>query len=232
MRDEDDRAARLALAADDVENALGEVRRQCRGHLVEQEHVGLDGERPREVEDAEDGERDVARRLAEVEVGNAELLDPGEERLDRRLGQAEVGRDVEVGDQGRFLVDRDQAGAAGLGGRVDVARLAADQDAPGGRPDGAGEDLDQRRFAGAVRPHQRVDLAGAHRQRRVAQGRHRAVVLGDAGGFEEQGFGHWALETPSRSSRVRMRPRGRTLESRCSPDYSPGPLQAMIWSLV
>ncbi len=191
--DEDDGTARLALTADDVEHALGEVRRQRRGHLVEKEQVGLDRERPREIEDAEHGERHVARRLAEVEVGNAELLDPVEERLDRRVGEAEVGRDVEVGDQGRFLIHRDQAGAAGFGRRVDVARLAADQDVPGGRPDRAGENLDERRLAGAIRPHQCVDLAGPHRQRRVAQRRHRAVVLGDAGGFEDERFGHWAV---------------------------------------
>ena len=42
VRDEDDRAAGLALAADDVEHALGEVGGQRRGHLVEQQHVGLD----------------------------------------------------------------------------------------------------------------------------------------------------------------------------------------------
>ena len=133
VRDEDDRAAGLALAADDVEHPLGEVRRQRRGHLVEQQHVGLDGQRAREVEDAQHGERDVARGVAEVEVGNAELADPVEERLDRRAGEAKVGGDVEIGDQRRLLVDRHQAGAARLGGRVDVARLAADQDAAGVR---------------------------------------------------------------------------------------------------
>ena len=52
------------------------------------QHVGLDGERPREIEDALDGERDVPRRVAEIEVGNAELLDPLAERLDRRLRSA------------------------------------------------------------------------------------------------------------------------------------------------
>ncbi len=42
VRDEDHRAAGLALPADDVEDALGEIGGQRRGHLVEQQHVGLD----------------------------------------------------------------------------------------------------------------------------------------------------------------------------------------------
>ena len=229
----------------DVENPLGEVGRQRRGHLVEQQHVGLDRQRAREIEDAQDGERDVPRRLAEIEIGNAELLDPAQERLDRRSGEAQIGGDVEVGDQRRLLVDRHQPGAARLGGRMHVARLAADQDSPGVRPDGAGQDLHQRRFAGAVRAHQRVDLAGPHRQRGVAQRRDRAVVLRDAGGFQEQLVGHCAIRRQPRTRVVRSEdartlrapgPRVPLLRPDASVghryDYSPGPLQAMICSLV
>ena len=131
VRNEDHRAAGLALAAHHVEHALGEVGGQRRGHLVEQQHVGLDGERAGKVEHALDGQRNVARGVAQVEVGNAEFAHPVAERLDRRAGQAEVGQHVEIGDQRRLLVDRDEAGAAGVGGRADVARLAADQDAAG-----------------------------------------------------------------------------------------------------
>ena len=73
VRDEDDRAAGLALAAHDVEHPLGEVGRQRGGHLVEQQDVGLDRQRARQVEDAQHRQRDVARGLAEIEIGNAEL---------------------------------------------------------------------------------------------------------------------------------------------------------------
>ena len=59
VRDEDHRAAGLALAPHDVEHLFGEIRRQRRGHLVEQQHVGLDRQRAREIEHAQDGERDV-----------------------------------------------------------------------------------------------------------------------------------------------------------------------------
>ena len=131
--DEDDGAAGVALAADDVEDALGEVGGQGRRHLVEDEDVGLEREGAGEVEHALDGEGEVAGRLAEVEVGDAELAHPVEERGRGRAGEAQVVGDVEVGDQRGLLVDRDEAGAAGVGGGADVARLAADEDAAGCR---------------------------------------------------------------------------------------------------
>ena len=76
MRNEDDGPAGLALAAHDVEHALGEVGGQRRRHLVEQQHVGLDRERAREIEHALDGQRNVARGVAKVEVGHAEFAHP------------------------------------------------------------------------------------------------------------------------------------------------------------
>ena len=177
----------LALAAHHVEHALGEVGRQRGGHLVEQQHVGLDRQRARQVEHAQHGERNVARgrRAGRDRERRARAPSRGTARpacaVRRRLDG-----DVEIGDQRRLLVDRDQAGAARVGGRAHVAGLAADQDAPGIRPDRAGQDLDQRRLAGAVGAHQRMHLARQHRQRRVAQRRHGAVVLRDAGGVEER----------------------------------------------
>ena len=74
--DEDDRAAGLALAAHDVEHALGEVGGQRRGHLVEEQDVGLDGQRAGEVEDAQDRQRQVAHHGVQVEAGDAELASP------------------------------------------------------------------------------------------------------------------------------------------------------------
>ena len=62
--------------ADHVEDLLRQVRRQRRGHLVEQQDVGLDGERAGEIQDAQDRERQVARHLEQVEVGHAELAAP------------------------------------------------------------------------------------------------------------------------------------------------------------
>ena len=122
VRDEDDGAIAAALAADDLEDALGEVRGQRRGHLVEHQDVGLDGEGAREVDDPERGQRHAPRQARQVEVLEAELGEPVAERLDRRLGQAEVRPDVEVRDQRRLLVDGDEAAASRLGGGVGDVR--------------------------------------------------------------------------------------------------------------
>ena len=117
----------LLCALHHLQHALGEVGGQRRGHLVEQQDVGFDRERPRQIEDALDGERNVARGGAEIEIGDAEFLDPLAERLDRRLGQPQVLQHVEIGDQRGFLVDRHQPGAPRIGGRGHLALLAADQ---------------------------------------------------------------------------------------------------------
>ena len=61
VRDENHRAAGLALALHHIEHALDEVGRQRRGHFVEQQHVGLDGQRPRQIEHPLDRQRDIAR---------------------------------------------------------------------------------------------------------------------------------------------------------------------------
>ena len=186
MRNEDDGPASLALAADHVEHALGEVGGQRRRHLVEQQHVGFDRERAGEVEHALDRQRHVARGVAQVEVGHAELVHPVAERLDGRLCKAQIGQHVEIGDQRRLLIDGNKAGLAGAGGRADVTLLAAQEDAAGIGRNGSGEDLDQRRLAGAVGAHQRMHFAGQHRQRRVLQRGDGAVVFRDAGGVEDR----------------------------------------------
>ncbi|BCH14072.1 hypothetical protein MesoLjLa_09230 [Mesorhizobium sp. L-2-11] len=185
MGNEDHRTAAVALAADDLKHLFGKVGRQSGGHLVEQQNVGLDRQRPRQIEHAQHGKRDVARRVANLEVGNAEFAHPGAERLDRRVGQAKIGGDVEIGDERRFLVNRKQAGAARICRRAHVAGLAADQDMSGVGADGAGQDFDQRRFAGAIGAHQGVNLARQNRQRGIAQRHHGAVGLDDAGGVQE-----------------------------------------------
>ena len=76
MRDEDDGPSGLALAADDVEHPLGQVGRQCGGYFVEQQHVRLDGQGARQVEDAQHRQRQVACGLADVEIGERRARGP------------------------------------------------------------------------------------------------------------------------------------------------------------
>ena len=82
-------------------------------------------------------------------------------------------------------------------GRRSVDRLAVDADRPGVGAQHAGEDLDERRLAGAVGAEQGVDLAGRDREVDGAQGDDRAERLGDGGGLQ-QWSGH-------RQSTIRVR---------------------------
>ena len=95
----------------------------------------LDREGAREVDDAQRGQRQVARHARQVQVGDAELREPVAERLERRLGQAEVVADVQVRDERRLLVDGDDAATPRLGGGVDV-RARGRARGSGPRPDG------------------------------------------------------------------------------------------------
>ena len=79
VRDEDDGSPGLALPPHDVDDPIGEIRRQRGGHLVEQEHIGLDRQRAGEIEHAQDRQRNAPCGLAEVEVGDAQLPDPAHE---------------------------------------------------------------------------------------------------------------------------------------------------------
>ena len=233
MRDEDHRPVAMALPSDDLEDPLGEVGRQGRGHLVEHQHGGLDGQRASEVDDAQRRQRYMARQIRQVEVRQSQLTEPVAERLDRGVGQAQVGADVQVRDEGRFLVDGDDAAAARLRRRACHPRLAADRDGAAVRLDGGGEDLDQRALAGAVGAHQRVDLARTNRERRVAQRDHSPVGLGDPGRFEQQvgRDGHRSSGCGEGTPAVPASPRGTTIRVRLG-YASPGPLQATACSGV
>ena len=184
--DEDDAALAAALAADDLEHALREVRRQGGGHLVEHQDVGLDRQRARQVDDPQRREGEALGQRAQDRVLHAELVHPVTERLDRGPGEPQVRPDVEVRDEGRLLVDGHDPAAPGFAGRADGQAPAADGDRAGVRPDGAAEDLDEGALAGAVGAHERMHLAGSDREGRGPQGHHGAIGLGDACGLEQQ----------------------------------------------
>ena len=88
MGDEDDRAIAAPLSADDLEDALGQVRRQCRGHLVEHEDVGLDREGAREIDDPERRQRYPPRQARQILTLEAQLANPVPERLEGRIRSA------------------------------------------------------------------------------------------------------------------------------------------------
>ena len=101
--------------------------------------------------------------------------------LPRQLAaHEEIGDDVDVGAEREVLVDGLDAGRLRLGRRGEVALDAVEDDAPGARRHAAGDDLDQRRLAGAVVAEERDDLAAIDVEADAAQRLDRAEMLGDA----------------------------------------------------
>ena len=82
--------------------------------------------------------------------------------------------------------------------------LALEQHAAGGRLEAAGDDLDQRRLAGAVVAEQRHDLALADREADALQRFDGAEVLGDVVEHQQR-FAHAAIPLPVSRSRPRSR---------------------------
>ncbi len=185
VRDEQDRSGAATTLADHLKHALGKVGWQRRRHLVEHQDVRVDGQRTRQINDAQRGQRQPARDAVQVQALEAEARDPLAERLDRRLGEPQVGSNAEIGNDRRFLVDRDEAAATGLERRMDRAFAAADRDATAVRAHRPGENLDERALPGAVRAHERVHLTGPDGKRGGAQREDGAVRLRDVPRVEQ-----------------------------------------------
>ena len=183
---ENDRTARLALPAHDVEHPLGQIGGQRGRHFIKQKDVRLDGERSRQVKYAQDGERDVPYGLSLVQIGHAKFANPGHKGLERRLRQPEIRQNVEVRDQRGLLVDRNQTGAPRFGGRADPAGLVTNEDLACIRFDGASQNFDQSRFAGAIRAHQGVDFTRQDGERRVFERGNGPVVFHHARSVKEE----------------------------------------------
>ena len=66
-------------------------------------------------------------------------------------------------------------------GSLSLDDAAVDLERPGVRPVGAGDDLDERRFAGAVLADEGVDLAGGQVERDALKRLHAAEGFGDVG---------------------------------------------------
>ena len=153
-----------------------------------------------EVEHAQERQRDVAHLLAEVEPGEVHGGELLAHRGDVGAGEPEVLGDGEVRRHRRVLEHRCQPEAAGVGGALHRRRPAMDADRPGVGAEHAGEDLDERRLAGAVGAEQGVDLARCDRHVDGAQGDDRAERLGDGGGLQQRD-GHGRESAISRTTR-------------------------------
>ena len=189
--DEQHGAVALAPPAHHGEHPLGQVGWQGGGDLVEEQQLGVERQGPGEVEHAQERQRDVADLLAEVEAVEVHLGEVLAHGVDVGAGEAEVLGDGEIGGHRRVLEHRGETAAASIAGAAQGGRLAVDADRSGVGAQHAGEDLDERRLAGAVGAEQGVDLAGGDGQVDGAQGDDRAERLGDGGGLQQRN-GHGA----------------------------------------
>ena len=201
VADIDDRDALAVEAADEGEEGVGFLAGQVAGGLVEDEkagaaHGGARGGDELLLADGEGGERsggvDVKAEIVEDLLGLAAHVAFAEQDAAGQtlVAQEHVGCDVEVPAEDDLLVDGVDAAGDGVLRRGERDLLAAPKDRTGAAHDGAGEDLDHRRFAGAVLAHQRVDLAFAEGEIAGLERVGGAVAFVDATELHDRNGGH------------------------------------------
>ena len=132
----------------------------------------------------------------------------GAETVDHRLRLAEHGfalhqttarqlaaeenvfRDGQVRRQLHLLIDQRDPGGKRVLGAADGLRFSVDQDLAAGGGIGAGKDLHQRAFSGAVFSHQGMDLPWPDRQVDALQRVEFAKGFGNMAHFQYRGGGH------------------------------------------
>src|SRR5882724_2174529 len=98
----------------------------------------------------------------------------------RRVGDGDIVGHRQVGQQRQFLEDADDALARRLGRRCEAHRALLEEHFAGARLDDAGNDLDQRRLAGAVLAEHGMDAAGSAGEFDVVERGDAAIALADA----------------------------------------------------
>ena len=197
VADVEDGHAAVAQAADGGEEAVDLVGRECGGRLVHDQQPRTRRERLRDLEqlpvgDAESAHRGVGADLHRHLPEDAGRLGPHRPPVDDAEAGAEVapGEDVlgdgQILEDRRLLVHRDDAQAM-RGLRVgDPPRRALDRDLALVGLNDPGQDLDERRLAGAVLADERVDGAGADREAHLGDCLDAAVAPRDAAQLHER----------------------------------------------
>ncbi len=175
---------------DDLEQLLGLAAGQGGGRLVHHQDAGALVDGAGDLHHLLFGDRQVAHQSARAEGGAEAAQDVAAAGIHggavdhktaaRFAAEIDVFGDGQVRRERQFLVDDGDAVGLGRKRAVDLHGLAVDLDLGAGIGDvGAGEDLHQRGFAGAVLTHQRMDLAGVDGKLDVAQRLHAGEGLGD-----------------------------------------------------
>ena len=201
VRDVDHPGTAVAQAPQHVEQPVHLVGRQARRRLVQHQQPRLDRQRPgdghqralgpRQAGDARvrvDVAADRVQRRGGAAAGSAPVDQPGAAR--EALAHGHVLGHAHPLDQPQILVDEgDRLGRAGLRRPVPVG-LAVEQDLALVEAVDPGQQLDQRRLAGAVLAQQRQDRAGADVEVDPVDRQRAAEALGDAGEAQQQRLSH------------------------------------------
>ena len=159
-----------------VEELLGLARPERRRRLVEDEDPRVGRQRLGDLDHLPLGERQRADRgvrrrcrgrAARSAVGARAAHRAGVEQAEaaRLAAERQVLRDGQIEEQAELLVDGGDAERRAPGAcRGSSTGVAADRDRAGVGGEHAGQDVDQRRLAGAVLADQRVDLARPQRR--------------------------------------------------------------------
>ncbi len=186
------------------------VRRQRRGRLVHHDHARVRRQRLRDLDELLVGDREPAREPVGVEP-DAELLEhrgrlaahppavDAAEPLERLHADEDVLGDGQVGEERRLLEDDRDPGRLRLLGVVEDRLLAVEQQPAGVGPVDAGEDLDERRLAGAVLADEAVHLTGEELDVAVLERVNGAEAL--LGVFEREDWAGRAVSSRSSASR-------------------------------
>ncbi|MNL00279.1 hypothetical protein D3C87_1207070 [compost metagenome] len=175
VADEDQACAIIAQAAQNAEEVVRFARGQrCRG-FVEQKNPALQGKRLRNFHELHlrDGKLGYRHRRIDFQI---ESLQPaacvavqrgvvdGFEIVRPKLFHVDILGNREARDEVAFLMDDTDAAGNGFARVAEAHFLPIDKDLAAALMVDAGNDLDQRRFAGAVLTQQRVDRSRLQRK--------------------------------------------------------------------
>ena len=211
--DVDDALALRFQGADDLEQMRDFALRQRGGRLVHDEDVGIVGDRLGDLDHLPVGDREVAH----LDLGVERNIEPIEqflrlaphlvvaheaERVERLAPDPDVLGDRHEAHQVEFLMDHGDAVLQRVERRLQADFLALEAEGAGiGRVD-AGDDLHQRRFAGAVLAHQRMDMAALQAEGNVVERQHAGEGLADALDLEQIFAGRHGAALPRPAAAV------------------------------
>ena len=141
VTDVDDRPPRIGLLADHDQDLFNKVRWQCCGHLIQHQYLWLGGQGAGQIKNAQRRQRQIPRRIAQVQSVDAQRVNPMQERIDRRPAQPQVLRNIQIGDQRWFLIHRHQPTAPRRPGRGETAVGPANPQRAAITLQGAGQDF-------------------------------------------------------------------------------------------